>query len=120
MVNISWAPITVSGGPDRERRYCATTAQRHFARGLAYAALGQVEEARVEQRAFRASLAVPTLQTRRVHNNMALKILEIAEEMLAGEILYRAGEHDAAFDKLAAGVSAAATICHSWVMTPWG
>ena len=70
--------------------------------------------------AFRSSLAVPTLQTRRVHNNMALKILEIAEEMLEGEVLYRAGEHDAAFDKLAAGVSAAATICHSWVMTPWG
>ena len=93
--------------------YCATTSQRHFARGLAHAALGRVEEARAEQVAFRASLVVPTLTTRRVHNNMALKILEIAEEMLEGEILYRAGEHDAAFEKLAAGVSVATTPCRS-------
>ena len=65
-----WEQILEWPAPDDPVLYCATVAQRHFARGIACAALGRVEDAKAEQAAFRASREEPVLATRRVHNNM--------------------------------------------------
>ena len=60
---------------DRPGLYCATTTQAHFARGVAYAVLGEVSQAEEEQRLFRQCVAEGQegrgeLASRRVHNNM--------------------------------------------------
>lgn len=100
-----WTRILDWPAPADPVLYCATTAQRHFARGIAFAALDRVDEAKAEQELFRISRQEPVLATRRVHNNMCSVLLEIGEEMLAGEILYRENRFDTAFDRLAAGVA---------------
>ena len=71
----------------------------HYARGLAFAAKGMVPEAEAEQQAFLATLeTVP--ETSALFNNTSRDILSVAESMLAGEIAYRRGEFDEAFEKL--------------------
>ena len=112
-----WEEILDWPAPADPVLWCATVAQRHFARGIAYAALGKVNEARAEQASFRVSLSEPTLATRRVHNNMVTTLLEIAEEMLEGEVLYRSGEFDAAFAKLEKGVALEDALAYD---EPWG
>ncbi len=91
--------------PEDQQLYATLTAQVHYARGVAHAALGDVAAAEAEERAFLAAKArVP--ETRLLHNNRVVDILAIAAEMLRGEILYRKGEHDAAFAALRRAVAA--------------
>lgn len=72
-----------------------TISTQHYARGLAYAAKGMVEEAEEEQRQFEKSIANPALVGRVMHNNPMVadgdspSILKVSEAMLAGEIEYR-------------------------------
>jgi tetratricopeptide (TPR) repeat protein len=68
-----------------------TTALWHFARGVAQAAKSNVEEARKEQSAFRAAVAVVPKDAI-AGKNSAHDVLGVAENMLAGEILYREGK----------------------------
>jgi len=69
---------------------------RHYARAIALAALGRVDDAEAEQDAFEeASEAVP--ETSFLFNNSCLDILGVAEKMVAGEIAYRRDEIDEAF-----------------------
>jgi len=71
----------------------------HYTRGLAYAALGQVDQAEAEQQSFEEVRdTVP--ETSYLFQNPSLSILEIAEEMLAGEIAYRQGKFEKAFKHL--------------------
>ena len=68
-------------------------AMRHCARGVAFAALADVEKAGLEQSQFLlARTAVPA--DARVGNNAASDVLAVAEMLLAGEILVRAGKSD--------------------------
>ena len=57
------------------------------------------------------------LATRRVHNNMMLRLLEIAEVLLDGEILYRRGEYEAAFAQLRHGAVLEDSLAYD---EPWG
>jgi tetratricopeptide (TPR) repeat protein len=76
---------------------------RHYARALAYAATGRIAEAETEQSAFKLSRAtVP--ETSMLFNNTSQDILGVAEEMVAGEIAYRKGETEAAFEHLRAAI----------------
>ncbi len=71
----------------------------HYARALAYAATGRVELAQAEQEAFRKVRAkVP--ETSVLFNNTSQDILGVAEAMMAGEIAYRQGKSDMAFQHL--------------------
>jgi tetratricopeptide (TPR) repeat protein len=76
-----------------------TTAFWHYARGLAYSATGRLEECTAEMRAFDAASQAIS-KTAMVGNNDAKPVLEIARTMLEGEMLFRRGQHDAAFEKL--------------------
>ena len=66
-------------------------ALRHCARGIAYAAKGEVDKARDEQQLFlKAKAAVP--EKAFVGNNTAADVLAVGERLLDGEILVRAGK----------------------------
>lgn len=84
-----WDEILAQPAPPAILPY--STAKRHFARGVAHAAKGQVEEARREQQAFRtAAAAVPA--DRLLAINYAKDALAVAEHMLEGEIAFRQGD----------------------------
>lgn len=72
---------------------------RHYARALAYASTKRLAEAEAEQQAFHKALReVP--ETSFLFQNASRNILRVAEAMLAGEIAYREGKFDAAFEHL--------------------
>jgi tetratricopeptide (TPR) repeat protein len=74
-------------------------ALRHCARGIAFAAKGEVEPAKAEQAAFLAAkMKLP--ETARFGNNLGADILAVAEHLLAGEILVREGKIDAGLAEL--------------------
>ncbi|KAL4794751.1 hypothetical protein BDV19DRAFT_379277 [Aspergillus venezuelensis] len=85
--------------PHDQTLYAATTATTHYARGIAFAATGNVASARAEQALFQQAYArVP--ETRRVYNGKHIDALKVAAAMLEGEIEYRAANYDQAFAAL--------------------
>lgn len=77
----------------------AARAVWRYSRAVALASLGRVEEALEEQRAFRAATAaVP--ETRLLFNNPVALVLGVADKVVDGEIEYRRGNYDRAFDLL--------------------
>jgi tetratricopeptide (TPR) repeat protein len=111
-----WEAIIAQDLPADPVLYANLTAMIHYAKGVAHAALGQVDQALSEQALFRVARArVP--DTRLLHNNRCQDLFAIAEEMLAGEIAYRQGHFDAAFAHLRASVAADDTLPYD---EPWG
>lgn len=81
-----------------------TTAVTLYARGIAFAVLGRLDEARIARDAFRkARLAIPA---DRVYGltSTGRNVLEVASLMLDGELAYREGDFEKAFDFLREGV----------------
>jgi tetratricopeptide (TPR) repeat protein len=96
--------------------YCTRTAFVHYARAVAHAALGQVAQAEAAEADFLAAAArVP--ESRLVHNNRVVDLLEIARHMVRGEILYRQGRHEAAFAELRRCVVLEDALAYD---EPWG
>jgi tetratricopeptide (TPR) repeat protein len=94
-----WRDIIREPLPEDRRLYCVTIAMHRYARTLAHAALGQIAEAEAERAAFyKAWEAIPP--TRLFFNNLAADILAVGAAMLEGELAYRKGDHDLAFDHL--------------------
>ena len=111
-----WEAIIAQDLPADPVLYANLTAMIHYAKGVAHAALGQVDQALAEQALFRAARArVP--DTRLLHNNRCQDLFAIAEEMLAGEIEYRRGNFEKAFAHLRASVAADDTLPYD---EPWG
>jgi tetratricopeptide (TPR) repeat protein len=93
-----------------------TRAVWHYARGIALATKGRLEQALAEQRAFKdAAEKVP--ETSILFNNKSRDILAVAEAMLEGEIEYRRGKFDAAFDQLEQAVRRDDALNYD---EPWG
>jgi tetratricopeptide (TPR) repeat protein len=111
-----WREIIDEPLPADPELYCVTTALMRYARGVAYAALGDVEAAEAERRLFTEAVErVPP--TRYVFNNTCLDILAIAAEMLNGEVEYRKGNHPEAFDHLRRAVELDDNLPYD---EPWG
>jgi tetratricopeptide (TPR) repeat protein len=111
-----WEEIIAQDLPSDQLLYANLTAMIHYAKGVAHAALGQVEQALNEQARFCAARAkVP--ESRLLHNNTCQDLFTIAEEMLSGEIAYRRGRFDAAFAHLRASVAADDNLPYD---EPWG
>jgi tetratricopeptide (TPR) repeat protein len=85
--------------PDPDAMFPIARALRLFARGVAYAALGRVEEAKAEQAAFLKHRATVPKEAF-FSNNTAADLLAVAEKSLAGEILYRSGKTEEGFQTL--------------------
>mmetsp|Transcript_11266 Transcript_11266/g.14694 ORF Transcript_11266/g.14694 Transcript_11266/m.14694 type:complete len:603 (+) Transcript_11266:306-2114(+) len=88
-----------------------------FGRGLALAVLGRVEEAKAEERKFFLASTRKGIEARRLHNNAARDLLSVNAHMLRGEILYREGKFDKAFEKLRLAVSLEDNLPYD---EPWG
>ena len=111
-----WREIIAQDLPADRDLYCNTVAMMHYAKGVAHAALGDVSAAEIEQALFReAAQRVP--ESRQIHNVKCVQLLAIAEEMLAGEIAYRRGEHDACFARLRAAIALEDALPYD---EPWG
>jgi tetratricopeptide (TPR) repeat protein len=97
-----WEEILAEPEPDA--RYPLARSLRRYARGVAHAAEGRLDEARAEQEAFLIERQnVPAGLT--FGNNQANDLLDVAEGVLAGEILYREGRADEAFVALREAVA---------------
>lgn len=105
--------LDLPSDPDLYRTLTATT---HYARAIAHAATDQIPEAESEEQLFLSAKAcVP--ENRRLHNNRVIDLLEIAAEMLRGEIEYRRGNFEMAFAHLRRSVELDDTLPYD---EPWG
>lgn len=94
-----WADLIAHPLPDDVDLYATTCATVYYGRGVAYAATGDVEQAKAERTAFRAAYdAIPA--SRYLFNNSCHDILAVASAMLDGEIAYREGDFATAFAHL--------------------
>ncbi|KAB8217078.1 hypothetical protein BDV33DRAFT_206740 [Aspergillus novoparasiticus] len=94
-----WCEIIAMALPEDQELYCVTTATIHYAKGVAYAATNCVAEAEQERKLYVAAIErVPI--TRRTHPNRSVDILNVGVAMLDGEIEYRRGDHEKAFQTL--------------------
>ncbi|CUJ88006.1 Tetratricopeptide repeat [Ruegeria denitrificans] len=102
--------------PEDPDLYRTLTATIHYARAIAHAATGEVAKAEAEEQLFLSAKAcVP--ETRLLHNNRVVDLLEIAREMLSGEIEYRKGNYDIAYAHLRRSVELDDTLPYD---EPWG
>eukprot|EP00457_Paulinella_chromatophora_P004116 gb/GEZN01004126.1/.p1 GENE.gb/GEZN01004126.1/~~gb/GEZN01004126.1/.p1 ORF type:complete len:632 (+),score=73.72 gb/GEZN01004126.1/:10-1905(+) len=94
-----WKDIVEKPLPIDQKVFASTTALALYAKGIAHASMGNVEAAKADAAMFERVLkTVPS--GRVLFNNTAQEILTIAQTMLEGEILYRAGQADEAFTVL--------------------
>ncbi|MCU9837504.1 hypothetical protein OEZ49_06975 [Ruegeria sp. WL0004] len=99
--------------PDLFRTLTATV---HYARAVAFAATGRVTEAEAEEQVFLAA-AERVPDSRLLHNNRVVDLLEIAKEMLRGEIEYRKANYDSAYAHLRRSVELDDNLPYD---EPWG
>jgi tetratricopeptide (TPR) repeat protein len=111
-----WREIIAQNLPEDRELYCSNVAMMHYAKAVAHSALGNVAEAEAERALFVVAKArVP--DSRLIHNNTVLALLDVAEAMLNGELEYRKGDHDAAFAHLRRSVELSDALPYD---EPWG
>lgn len=94
-----WQDIVDAPMPEDPDLYCVSTAMHYYAKGVANAALGNIEDAERCQRLFEQTVARIPVE-RMFFNNLAVNILAVAREMLAGELAYHKGEHEQGYQHL--------------------
>lgn len=112
-----WQEIIDMPLPDDPDLYCVTMATAHYAKGVAYAATGRVAEAEEEQRLFEQAVARVPESRMATLTSTCLEVLEIAREMLAGELEYRKGNVDEAFAHLRQSIALYDGLKYA---EPWG
>lgn len=94
-----WEELKQKDLPHDQQLYAGTIATAHYAKGIAYAATGDLPSARKEQELFfKARDLVP--ESRRAYNGKIVDVLKVADAMLEGEIEYRCQKYDKAFESL--------------------
>ena len=111
-----WRDIIAEPLPRDQSLYCNTTASLHYAKAVAHAALGEVAESEAERvKFFEARANVP--DSRYLHNNRCIDLLDVAEQMLDGELEYRKGNYDIAFSHLQKAIELEDALPYD---EPWG
>ena len=99
-----WQEIIDEPMPENPELYPVTTAMHHYAKGIAYATLGDFASAGNERDLFDQQVAsIP--KDRHLFNNTSRSVLAIAREMMCGEICYHKGYYGPAFSHLRHAVS---------------
>lgn len=111
-----WREIIEEPLPEDQLLWANLTATLHYAKGVAHAALGEVQDAETEQTKFLTARDVMP-EDRRLHNVLCLDQLAVAEAMLEGEIEYRKGNYDFAYRRLRDAVGMEDTLPYD---EPWG
>jgi tetratricopeptide (TPR) repeat protein len=97
-----WNDILAEPEPDQWRLF--SRAERHFARSVAFAALGKVNDARREIELL-DEVAKGLTDEWKMGNNPTREVIAIARLMAEGELAYREGRADKAFELLRKAVS---------------
>jgi tetratricopeptide (TPR) repeat protein len=90
--------------PEPPEVFPIARAMRHYVRGVAYAAKGETDKAREEQKLFRDAAKKPSIDAR-FGNNKASDLFAVGDDMLEGEILAREGKMNAAIESLRSSVA---------------
>lgn len=99
-----WEGLIASARPRESSLRPIETAMHAYGQGVAHAALGHIEEAEAARAAFdKAAAAIP--ENAIFLSNTVRDMLRIGEAMLDGELEYRKGNYDRAFDSLRLAVS---------------
>ena len=91
--------------PAPGKRYRIATALWHHGRAVAYANTARLDEARAEAERFE-SAAATIGDDQKVRGARTADLLEAARQMMTGEILFKEGDHEAAFAALRKGIEA--------------
>ena len=111
-----WQEILAQSLPKDQDLYCVTAAMIRYARTVALANTADFAAAEAERKLFFAARdCVP--ESRMLFNNLCRDILQIAEQMLMGELEYHKGNHEAAFDHLRRSVELDDNLPYD---EPWG
>ncbi|WP_136657661.1 tetratricopeptide repeat protein [Nitratireductor sp. XY-223] len=111
-----WDAILAQPLPDDRELFCVTTAMLHYARTVALSNTDQLSAADAERDLFFAARdKVP--ETRMVFNNTCVDILKVGEQMMLGELEYRKGNIDTAFEHLGKSIELDDTLPYD---EPWG
>ena len=111
-----WQQIIDEELPEDAGLYAYLTATLHYAKGVAFAATGNVEQAEKSRLEFQAAQAIVP-DTRRMHNVRCSLQLAVADAMLDGEIEYRKTNYDEAFARLRDAVALEDALPYD---EPWG
>ena len=101
-----WEDIISRPVKEDKNMYACAVATAHYARAIAFAVLGRLKEAEVEQSHFYTALNSKALELRYLFNNIMHNpkkrngILDIAEAVMNGEVEYHKGNIEEAFKHL--------------------
>jgi tetratricopeptide (TPR) repeat protein len=112
-----WNELLLLELPKNKRLMLFRSASIYFARGLAQAALGNVDGAKREMDKLNSLRLDPEATQRILHNNSVADLLAVDAVMLRGEILYREGRYDDAFSTLRRAVEMQDNLNYD---EPWG
>ncbi len=111
-----WAEVLAEAFPTDADLYSYTTATLRYARTVALANLGRIAEAKAEQVAFYGAMAA-VQEDRMVFNNPCSAVLQVAEQMLLGEVAYKSGATDVGLEHLRQSVRLDDELLYD---EPWG
>jgi tetratricopeptide (TPR) repeat protein len=112
-----WKELLLVELPKNKHLMLFRSASIYFARGLAHAALGSVEDAKRELDKLNSIRLDPEAKVRILHNNSVADLLAVDAVMLRGEILYREARYDDAFSMLRRAVEMQDDLNYD---EPWG
>ncbi|WWC98778.1 hypothetical protein V866_005671 [Kwoniella sp. B9012] len=111
-----WQEILSLKFPQDKIVYCTLIATIHYARTVALASIGKINEAEEEQILYRQAVQkVP--RSRMIYPNTCHDVLAVGDPMLDGEIEYRKGNYEKAFEYLREAVRRYDNIVYA---EPWG
>ena len=111
-----WEEILKLPLPEDREIWCTKVAMIEYAKALALSALGRVAEAEAQYDVFIAAKGrVP--DSRLLHNVKVVDLLTLATAMLDGELAYRKGDYDYAFQRLRDAVALDDALPYD---EPWG
>jgi tetratricopeptide (TPR) repeat protein len=111
-----WDEILALPFPEDSAFYCVTTSVLHYARGVAYAVMGDVPNAEAERELFRESRK-KIVPSRHAFPNSWKDVLDVGETMLNGELEYRKGNYELAFESLRESIKLNDNLTYA---EPWG
>ena len=118
-----WDEIICRQLKEDKDMYAGTVATSHYARGVAFAVMGNLDKAEAERRKFYNALQNTALEKRRLFKNIMHDpenhsgILDVAEAVLNGELEYFKGNFQQAFEHLRLAVKRDVNLHYD---EPWG
>ncbi len=112
-----WKELLEVELPKNQQLMLYRTASIRYGRALAYAMLGNIDEALNEAKLFDTIRNDPDAPNRILHNNTVADLLELDSTMMHGEILYKSGQYAAGLALLKKAVTMQDNLNYD---EPWG